>query len=452
MTSDGPTLRTGAAARWVGPRGRRILHTGAWSMVAKIAAAANLLLTVPFVMHALGPAQFGVWATLVSLVAFAGFLDFGIGNGTMNLIAAAHARGDNDEVGNILREGRRTLLWVALWLAVAVSIALPLVPWQRMLGVPDTMAGSSQAAAAAVLFTIVLAVPLNLANRAQLGLGRGDRAFRWQALGQVLTVAMVIVLAKSGASLALLVAAAVATPLLTSVANTWVLWRDPLVIASTGATRHPEIAAHIRREGLLFFALQLAAALAFSADLPLISALRSPTDAGSYAIVQRLFSIIPLGLALIWAPLWPIYRQALAGDDYQWVVRTLRRSVLMAVSFAWIAGMVLALGFERIAGLWIHQPLVVSGMLLAGFATWCVIDAAGTAIATFLNAASIMRYQVIIATIFAITCVAFKAWAIVRIGVWIVPWVTAAVFVVANLLPTIFLGPRIMALAQTKTY
>ncbi len=62
-------------------------------MVAKAAAAANLFLTVPFVLHALGPAQFGAWATLVSLVMFAGFLDFGFGNGTMNLVAAAHCAG-----------------------------------------------------------------------------------------------------------------------------------------------------------------------------------------------------------------------------------------------------------------------------------------------------------------------------------------------------------------------
>jgi O-antigen/teichoic acid export membrane protein len=78
-----------AIDRWMGPRGRRILHTSAWSMVAKLAAAANLFLTVPFVLRTLGPAQFGAWATLVSLVMFAGFLDFGFGNGTMNLIAAA---------------------------------------------------------------------------------------------------------------------------------------------------------------------------------------------------------------------------------------------------------------------------------------------------------------------------------------------------------------------------
>jgi O-antigen/teichoic acid export membrane protein len=421
-------------------------------MVAKLAAAANLFLTVPFVLHALGPTQFGVWATLVSLVAFAGFLDFGLGNGTMNLVAAAHGRGDDDDIGNILQEGRRTLLWVAIWLAVMVSIALPLIPWQRVLGVPDTMAGSSRAAAAALLFTIVLAVPLNLANRVQLGLGRGDRAFRWQAIGQILTLAIVIALAKTGASLALLVLAAVATPLLASIANTWQLWRDPLVTRADSSTRHPAIAAHIRREGLLFFVLQLAAALAFSADLPLISALRSPAEAGTYAIVQRLFSIIPLGLAFIWAPLWPIYRHALASRNHAWVIRTLRHSILLAVLVAFGSALVLAFGFEHIVSLWIHGPLAVSAILLAGFAVWCVIDAAGTAIATFFNAASIMRYQIIVASVFALVCLACKAWAIVEFGIAAVPWVTATTYVVISLLPTMVFGPRLVATALARNY
>ena len=452
MISDSGKRESDAVVHWVGPRGRRILHTGAWSMVAKIAAAANLFLTVPFVLHALGPAQFGVWATLVSLVAFAGFLDFGLGNGTMNLVAAAHGRGENENIGNILREGRRTLLWVALWLAVAVSIALPLVPWQRVLGAPDTMADSSRAAVAVVLFAIVLAVPLNLVTRVQLGLGLGDRAFRWQALGQTLAGAVVIISAKSGASLVLLVAAAVATPLIASAANTWLLWCDALVATSPSTTRHPAIASHIRREGLLFFVLQLAAALSLSADLPLISALRSPTEAGSYAIVQRLFSIVPLTLALVWAPLWPTYRQALAARDNGWVLRTLRRSVLLAVAFACLAGVVLALGFERIVELWIHRPLVVSGMLLAGFATWCVMDAAGTAIATFLNAASMMRYQVIVATIFAISCVAAKVWAVLHHGIDLIPWVSAATSLVIFMVPTAILLPRIVRRAFTKQY
>ena len=162
----------------LGPRGQVILRTGSWSLIAKMTSAVNLFLSVPFVLHALGPIEFGAWATLASLIVFAGFLDFGLGNGTMNLVAAAHGRGDMDEIAAVIQEGRRTLWKIATALAVIIVIAAPLVPWYRLLGLPLVLAGNSRWAAIAVLFAIALAAPLNLANRVQLGLGQGNVAFR----------------------------------------------------------------------------------------------------------------------------------------------------------------------------------------------------------------------------------------------------------------------------------
>jgi O-antigen/teichoic acid export membrane protein len=417
-----------------------------------MAAAANLFVAVPFVLHALGPEQFGAWATLVSLVTFAGFLDFGFGNGTMNLVAAAHGRGAREEVAEVVVEGRNTLVRVSLVLGALVLVALPVVPWHLLLGLPPEMAGISRAAAASVLFTIVLAVPLNLATRVQLGLGRGDRAFRWQFAGQLLTLALVILLARSRASLAVLTAAAVATPLIASVANTVFLWRSRDIAKRTPNSRRPDIAQRIRHEGLLFFVLQLAAALSFSADLPLISALLGPAEAGKYAIVQRLFSIVPLALGLIWAPLWPIYRQALSAGNHQWVATTLRRSMVFAVVVAAGCVCVFTFAFEPIVSLWIRRPLGVGTLLLIGFGTWCVIEAAGTALATFLNAASVMRYQVIVATIFAFTCLAAKVWAIRHFGIVMVPWATAVVYGLTVLLPAAYFGPRLFNDAFARRY
>jgi O-antigen/teichoic acid export membrane protein len=445
-------LEGNPASRWLGLRGRRILLTGAWSMVAKVAAAANLFLSIPFVLHALGPSQFGVWATLVSFVTFAGFLDFGFGNGTMNLVATAHGSGKSEEIGNIMYEGIHTLLLVALALACVALVIIPLAPWYRLLGMPEASNSQYRMAIAGVLFTIVMAVPLNLSNRVLLGLGQGDRAFRWQAVGQLCTLAAVATLSKISPTLPTLTTAAVATPLLASVANTVTLWRSPIVRASRPFRREKAIASHIRREGALFFVLQLAAALAYSSDLPMISAIRGPIQAGTYAIVQRFFSVIPLGLSLIWAPLWPIYRQALAAGDHKWATRTLRQSLLFAVLFASSTALVLAFGFDHVIGFWVHRPIEVGGMLLAGFVVSCTIDSAGTAFATFLNAASIMRYQIVVASVFAVICFVMKAWAISRLGIVSVPWTIAAIYSLVSLLPTLILAPRLIETALKKAY
>jgi O-antigen/teichoic acid export membrane protein len=440
--------------RWlsslVGDRGRKIMDAAGWSLLAKLASAANLFVAVPFVLHALGPTQFGAWATLVSLVYFAGFLDFGLGNGTMNLVAAAHGRGNTDEVAAVIHEARRTLVWVALGLAVVVALALPWVPWHRLLGMPPASADACRRASAAVLFAITLAVPLSLATRVQLGLGQGGRAFRWQVAGQLATLGLVVVLARANASLPVLTAATVFTPLLASLANTLALLRDRSIVPPPG--RHPELARRIRSEGMLFFVLQLAAALAYSADLALISSLLGPVEAGTYSIVQRLFSIVPMGLALVWAPLWPVYRQALAARNHDWVVRTLRGSIALAFVASSCAALVLGLGFDYIVAIWVHRTLPVSGLLLTGFAAWIVIDAVGTAIATFLNAASIVRYQLIVASLFAVTCLAGKAWAVSHFGITSLPWVTVTTYAIISLIPTVLLGRKLLYAALAKHY
>jgi O-antigen/teichoic acid export membrane protein len=435
---------------WLGPRGRLILQTGSWSLVAKAAAAANLFISVPFVLHALGPVEFGAWATLVSLVVFAGFLDFGFGNGTMNLVAAAHGRGFVEEVAAIVQEGRRTLAWIAVSLAIVVAVAAPWVPWYRLLGLPPSLADNCRLASMAVLFSIVLAVPLNLANRVQLGLGRGDRAFRWQAAGQLVTLGLVILLARAKFSFSVLTAAAVFTPLLASFANTVILLRDPLF--ARPSERRLDLAHRIRREGLLFFVMQLSAALAFSADLPLISALRDPAQAGDYAITQRLFSAIPLGLSLVWAPLWPTYRHALAAGHHAWAAQTLKRSVVMAICIAGILGILIAAGFDWITSFWLHGVLAVAPLLLAGFAIWSVLEAAGTALATFLNAASVMRFQVLSTSAFALLCFGCKAWIVARSGINWLPWVTITTWSLTTALPFLWFRKRILAEAFNRKY
>jgi O-antigen/teichoic acid export membrane protein len=433
----------------IGPRGRIIAQTGAWSVVARACSAANALVSIPFVLHALGPVQFGAWATLASLIGLAGFLDFGFGNGTMNLVAGARGRGATNEIRTIVSEGMRALWRIAAYITPIAAVALFVIPWYLLLGLPESEAANCRKAAAVVLGTIVCGIPLSLASRVQLGLNRGDRTFRWQAFGQLVTLLVVVACARAGGSLALLTCAAITTPLIATFANTLDLYRSQQGVA---ASRDRAIARQIRHEGALFFVLQTAAALAYSSDLALISALRGPADAGTYAIVQRLFSLITVGLSLLWMPLWPIYRQALAANDSAWIMRTLRSTLSIAALAAAIAGLILALGFDHIVRLWVHRPIVVSGWLLAGFAVWYVVEAVGNGIGAFLNAASIVWFQVITASCFALLCFAGKAWTISIFGMESAPWTTTCVHCLVILLPTFIFGRRLVAQALSKNY
>lgn len=434
-------------------RGRNVLKTGVWSFVARACGAANLFVSVPFVLDALGTARFGVWATLCTFTTLAGFLDFGFGNGAMNLMASARGRDASDEYPLIVAGALRAVLSVMGWVSGVAAIAWWVVPWERVLGLGKGLTAEASQAAGIVLVATLLTIPLALANRLQLGMGRGDRAFRWQSLASLLTLGTVVGLAINGASLQTLTAAAVGVPLFGLLMNTLELRRaigspDPVA----ARVRLPELVREMRRSGFSFFLLQMGATLTVVLDLPLLTALAGPSDAATFAIVQRLFSVVPMGLAMVWVPLWPTYRDALAAGDHGWVARTFRRSLLATTGLAAVAGACLALGFDPITMFWLDRPVPVSMLLLLGFATWCVADAAGTAVATFLNAAEIMRPQLMVAAALVLLGLPLKVWAASAHGADGIILVALCLRILVNLFPLYLFRHRIAAAVWNRIH
>ena len=406
----------------IGHRGYRILKTGGWALTAKICAAINLFVCVPFVLEALGQRHFGAWAAVVSVITLSNFLDFGLGNGAMNLIAGAKGGNRPEQISAIIATAYSSLLKTTAVLTLSF-LAIPFLPWHRLLGLPAADADISMASVAIVLLAVLATIPLSLANKLQLGLGIGGKAFRWQAAGQLLTAGTVIVLAKSGYGLPALVAGSALVPLSALLMNTRELLKS---LPTMDNPLHTDslISRQIRHEGALFFILQLCAALAFSLDLLLITALSGAEQATGYSIAQRAFSLIPLSLGLFWVSLWPAYREALAAKHHHWAFKIFKKSTLLAAAYAACCGILMAILFEPVTGLWIGHSLKVSGVLIWGFAAWHVMEAVGTSISMLPNAASCMKYQMILAVIFSIACISIKTYAVTYLGAEYIPILT----------------------------
>jgi O-antigen/teichoic acid export membrane protein len=445
---------SGLRARWsarLGTRGSIVARAGSWSLTAKAVAAANLFLALPFVLNALGPAQFGVWATLVSVVTFAGFLDFGIGNGAMNMIADAHGRGSEGEVRDVIREATSVLARIGSLVLVTTCICAWL-PWWRLLGLSPAMAGDARASSIIVFVCVAFAIPLNLATRIQLGLGRGYIAFRWQAAGQFIALLATIALSLAHAGLPWIVAASLSSSVLPALGNSLMLWRDPVhgIRGLLPSPARDSIRRRIWRDGSQFFVLQLAGALAFAADLPLVTSFLGPEVAGSFAIVQRLFSLIPLGLSLVWVPLWPVYRHAIASGDEPWVRRTLARTTVTAMAAALVGAVLFAMLFTPISQLWVHRAVPASALLLGGFVAWVTLEAGGQSMATYLNAAGVLRFQVRVSIVLALLSLGLKCVVLGYGNSDAVPWMTLAAYVVASVIPTLMYLPSLMRHASRR--
>lgn len=424
----------------------RLVYSAGMSLVAKIISVATAFITVPLTLHYLGPERYGMWMVMSSLLAMLAFADLGIGNGVLNSVAAAYGRDDRSAIREASASGMAILAVIALVLLAAFMLAYPFIAWERLFNVKT--AGARAEAGPAVLAFFVcfaIAIPVNVVQKVQAGLQRGFLASSWSCAGSVLSLCFVLLVVHWQGGLVELVVAFLAGPLIANLANTVVFFgfqhRD---IAPRLSAVSRQAARHVLQTGLLFLVMQITTALIFNADSLIITQVIGPAAVPEYSIPDRMFSVIPMCIQMLLTPLWPAYREALSRNDHAWCIRVVRRSMLTAVGGAAVMALGLVIFGKDIIHLWVGGGIAVPMIVLVGFGLWKVIEAAGFAMAMFLNGAHVIREQVWTAVATALAVVVFEIAMVRALGVPGAIWAKIGAYLLFTVLPFLFLTPGIL--------
>lgn len=427
-------------------RHRRVALTAAASALAKVLSVGTALISVPLTLHYLGIERFGMWMTVSSLIAMLAFADFGIANGVLSAVAEAHGRDDRAALQRIVSSGFFMLTGIAAALLALFAAAYAHVPWHAVFNVQSEMARAEAGPALAVFVAcFACAIPLGVVQRVQMGLQRGFQASLWQCVGSLCALAGVLLAIRLQGGLAWLVLALAGAPLLAALLNSiHFYFRSQPGLRPRLACFASADARRLARMGALFFVLQVTVAVAYTSDSLVIAQLSGAAAVAEYAVPEKLFGLITLAIAMVLAPLWPAYGEALSRGDHAWVRRTLRRSVLMAVGIAALASVCLLLTGPLLLRLWVGDAVAAPFMLMLALAIWKVIEAGGNAVAVYLNGAHVIGFQVAVAVSVAISALSLKFLLIPIYGVAGAAWATVVAYLVFAAVPYAVLLPRLV--------
>ena len=122
MSSSDPAHRSAA-------RHRRAAVTGITSGISRAVRIGVTLITIPLTLHYLGNERFGLWMTISSVLAMAGFADFGVGNGVLNTVSTAYGKDDWDGIRQAISSGIAVLTLIG---AAILIIFLANLPTRRL--------------------------------------------------------------------------------------------------------------------------------------------------------------------------------------------------------------------------------------------------------------------------------------------------------------------------------
>lgn len=362
------------------------------SVIFKALAVGASFFAIPLMIQYLGNEQYGVWSTLLSIMSWAVFFDFGIGNGLRNKLAESLAKNELAEAAGYISSGYTWIGVTSVVLLFFVVISSFIVPWQVVFNTNRLNNEMLQYAVIVSAIFVFMNFWLGLINQVLNAVQKTSWVVFGQFLSNGLGLIVVIILSKTTeASLLLLVVgyglSIVVASLLLSIAFYTI--RGDLRPRLSYDRKHLYPLLSL---GGQFFVIQLAALVIFTTDKILITQLFGPQYVAQYDVVFKLFSVITLLHGLITAPLWSAYTDAYHKSDFIWIGVTIRKQLLIFVCVV-VAAIVLCFVAGPIVRIWIGPGVETPLLLILSVSIFMVVSVWNNIFAYFLNGVGEIRLQ-----------------------------------------------------------
>jgi O-antigen/teichoic acid export membrane protein len=435
-----------------GVRKSKILKTLSLGAYAKVVGVVVSFVMVPLAVGYLGSDGYGLWIAVSSLITLLSFADGGAGNALLNMVSHATGVDSKASLKGIVASGFYVLVSIAIIGASLILLLSPHINWAWVFGIAEGVDYPQlKTLVLIVSLAFFIGMPLSVVGNVQRGLQEGNIQEFWNAKGRLLSLVFVYMTIRSDLGLAFFALAVVAGPIVAAFGNGiyYFLIRKKELLPDLASVNRADVSA-VLGTGSLFLVLQITSSIQMSADNIIISNMIGPSAVTRYAVCMQLFMVVPMAMGLLWAPLWPAYREAIASGDVDWVKRVFIKSLKFALLIGLTCAVTLCLFAEYIIQLWVGDELVPSILLVIGCGIWLILSMVGGALAVFLNALQLMKIQILTAVAAGVVNIIVSIFLIKYIGILgaiygsIIAYILCAVIPCLIVIPNILMKPSIV--------
>lgn len=281
---------------------------------------------VPLLINYLGTAEYGIWITLSSIIAWIGYFDIGLGNGLRNRFAESLAKGEY-----LLAKIYVSTTYIGLTLIfgiffVAFYFASPLVDWSIVLNAPPTLSHELLILIQVTVGFFLLRFILKLISVIIIADQRPAISNTFEPLGNSISLIGVLLLmhytAPSLINLGIVLGLA---PVIVMVfASIYFFNRDYKPYRPSFSHVKFHYFKDLAGLGFQFFIIQITVVVIMSTNNIIISQIVGPESVTSYNIAYRYFGLISMGFAIISNTFWSAYTEAYIKKDINWIKKNTR--------------------------------------------------------------------------------------------------------------------------------
>ncbi|MGJ8735335.1 lipopolysaccharide biosynthesis protein [Zobellia laminariae] len=365
------------------------------SIFIKGGSIAVSLLVVPLTLNYVNTAQYGIWLTLSSVVAWFSFFDIGITHGLRNKFAEAKAKGDIESAQIYVSTtyGILSIVFISIWLLyLAVN---PFLDWGSLLKL-DPQYSNDVSSLALIVFTyFCLQFVLRTISTIISADQEPAKASLIDVIGQVLSLLIIVILVKTTeGSLVNLGLALCIAPLLALIgANIFFFKGKYKDYKPTYSKIKFSYAKSLFNLGVVFFVIQIAGLVQFQSANFIISRNFGPEDVTNYNIVFKYFGVLNMGFMIFLTPFWSAATEAYVKNDLNWIKNSIKKYNILNLGFI-LLGIIMLIFSHTIYDLWLGKGKVTIDYWLSFWGLiFFLFSIFGSKYVSFLNGISALRLQ-----------------------------------------------------------
>jgi O-antigen/teichoic acid export membrane protein len=419
-------------------RSRGIFQGTASGLIGHILNLFVIIISVPLTIGYLGGERYGAWVTIVSVLAFLSFTDFGLGASLTNALGKTQAE-DARDIGQ--RYVSSAFLVLSLIALLIITLGAALSPRVASLLFPNLQSPAAHAetvAAVAIALSIfALNFPLLITARVLAAYQEMALANLWSMARSIANLIGLLAVIWFRGGLGWLALGCTGPGLITNLTSTiWLFtfgkpWLRPKLVAVD-----PALVKNLFSDGWKFFLINLGWVVNSQTDNMVIAHYLGPAHVTPYAITFGLFTVATLLQTLAYPSLWPAYTEAFAQGDYDWIRRTMRSNFKFSFGTTLAVVSVLTIFGSPIIRLWAGDVAVPPFSLIVWMAVWRLMLSTLLVGSCLLNAIGHLKGMTIYGTITAILNLVLSILLVRIYGIVGVIAGTVFAFAIANYIPT----------------
>lgn len=386
------------------------------SLLFKIGSVASTFIAMPIMINYLGVEQFGIWATMLTLINWVMLFDLGIGNSLKNKVSESLAEDNYIKARNYISTAYFLVGIISIGLLSIFLILNFWLPWQSIFNTDLISEEKLKRTVLTLSFFIFFNFWISLVNQIYHGLQKTSVVVLGQFVSNALALLFVFFLYMfTASSIILMVWAYGLSLVITNLILSVFLFRTHIELIPTYKHFEKKEIRPLLSLGVKFFIIQLAGLIIFLTDKIVIIQLLGPESVTPYEVIFKMFSIFTVLNTLILMPLWPAYSDAYKRGDINWIKSNMK--LQLRIVFYFFVGAFLLAGIgPNIVGLWVGEEVRASDSLYYLFAVFIALSVWSNVFAYFVNAVNRLTVQLFTAVIAALINIPLSIYFVNSLG------------------------------------